>query len=76
MAEKKEFKLETVKKLGVIRENDKSTIELRITKVNDKEMYDIRAWYEKDGVEQAGKGIRLSKEELNTLVQIIETMDE
>lgn len=76
MAEKKEFKLETIKKLGVIRENDKSTVELRITKVNDKEMYDIRAWYEKDGTEQAGKGIRLSEEELNTLVQIIETMDE
>ena len=76
MAEKKEFKLETIKKLGVIRENDKSTVELRITKVNDKEMYDIRAWYEKDGVEQAGKGIRFSEEELNTLVQIIETMDE
>ena len=76
MAEKKEFKLETIKKLGIIRENDKSTVELRITKVNDKEMYDIRAWYEKDGVEQAGKGIRLTEEELNTLVQIIETMDE
>lgn len=37
-----EFKLETVKKIGVIRENEKSTVELRITKVNDKEMYDIR----------------------------------
>lgn len=71
-----EFKLETVKKIGVIRENDKSTVELRITKANDKEMYDIRGWYEKDGKEQAGKGIRLTEEEMNTLVQMIETMDE
>lgn len=71
-----EFKLETVKKIGVIRENEKSTVELRVTKVNDKEMYDIRAWFEKDGKEQAGKGIRLSEEEMNTLVEIISTMDE
>ena len=71
-----EFKLNTVKKLGVIRENEKSRIELRITEVNGKEMYDIRPWYEKDGEEKCGKGIRLSEEEMDTLVEIISTMEE
>lgn len=71
-----EFKLNTVKKLGVIRENEKSSIELRITEVNGKEMYDIRPWYEKDGEEKCGKGIRLSEEEMDTLVEIISTMEE
>lgn len=72
----KEFVLNTVKKLGVIRENDKSTIELRITEVNGEERYDIRPWYEKDGEEKCGKGIRLTEDEMNTLVEIISTMDE
>ena len=72
----KEFEIKTVKKIGVIRENDKSTVELRITDVNGTERYDIRGWYEdKDGAEKCGKGIRLTEEELNKLVEIIENME-
>lgn len=71
-----EFTMKTVKKLGVIRQNEKSAVELRITEVNGEERYDIRPWYEKDGEEKAGKGIRLTEEEMNTLVEIISTMDE
>lgn len=72
MAEKKEFKLETVKKLGVIRENEKSTVELRVTSANGVEAYDLRSWWTDDeGVEKCGKGIRLTKEELDTLVKLV-----
>ena len=71
-----DFEMKTVKKLGVIRQNDKSSVELRITEVNGKEAFDIRPWYEKDGEEKCGKGIRLTEEEMNTLAEIISTMDE
>lgn len=72
----KEFEMKTVKKIGVIRENDNSTVELRITEVNGIERYDIRPWWEdKDGNEKAGKGIRLTEEELNKLVELVEEME-
>lgn len=68
----REIDFKTVEKIGVIRENEKSTVELRITEVNGSQMYDIRPWYEdKDGNEMCGKGIRLSKEELDTLVKLV-----
>ncbi len=68
----KEFDFKTVEKIGVIRENEKSTVELRVTEANGSQMYDIRSWFEdKDGNEKCGKGIRLSKEELDTLVKLV-----
>lgn len=70
-----DFNFEVVKKIGVIRQNEKSSIELRITKVNDSEAYDIRNWFIKDGKEQPGKGVRLTEEELDKLAEIINTMD-
>jgi hypothetical protein len=68
----REIDFKTVEKIGVIRENEKSTVELRITEANGSQMYDIRSWFEdKDGNEKCGKGIRLTKEELDTLVKLI-----
>lgn len=72
MAEKKEYEMKTIEKIGVIRQNEKSSVELRITEVNDVQAYDIRGWYtDKDGNEKCNKGIRLTKEELDTLVKLI-----
>lgn len=70
-----EVKMTTVKKIGVIKQNDKSAIELRVTDVNGVQKFDIRPWYEKDGKEQCGKGIRLSEEEMDTLIDLINGLD-
>lgn len=68
----REIDFKTLEKIGVIRENDKSTVELRVTSANGVEAYDLRSWWTDDeGVEKSGKGIRLTKEELNTLVKLI-----
>ena len=70
----KEFEMKTIEKVGVISDNGKSTIELRITEVNGSEKYDIRGWYEKDGEEKCNKGIRLSKEELLELKKLLKNI--
>lgn len=62
-----DYLLKTIEKLGVIRENKSSTIELRITEVNGEQLYDIRSWYESNGEERATKGVRLSDEEMESL---------
>ena len=68
----REIDFKTVEKIGVIRENEKSTVELRVTSANGVEAYDLRSWWTDDkGVEKCGKGIRLTKEELDTLVKLI-----
>ena len=66
-----EFKMETIEKLGIISDNGKSRIELRITDVNGSQKYDIRGWYDKDGTEMCGKGVRLSKEEVLELKKLL-----
>lgn len=70
----KEFEMKTIEKVGVVSDNGKSTIELRITEVNGSEKYDIRGWYEKDGEEKCNKGIRLSKEELLELKKLLKNI--
>ena len=72
MAKEKEFDFKTVKKIGVISESDSKKIELRITQVNGDEKFDIRPWFEKDGKEKMGKGIRLTGPELMKLADIID----
>lgn len=68
----REIDFKTVEKIGVIRENGKSTVELRVTSANGVEAYDLRSWWTDDeGVEKCGKGIRLTKEELDTLVKLV-----
>ena len=68
----REIDFKTVEKIGVIRENEKSTVELRVTSANGVEAYDLRSWWTDDkGVEKCGKGIRLTKEELDTLIKLI-----
>lgn len=70
----KEFEMKTIEKVGVISDNGKLTVELRITEVNGSEKYDIRGWYEKDGEEKCNKGIRLSKEELLELKKLLKNI--
>ena len=66
-----DVKMETVEKIGIISKNEKNTLELRKTKVNDSVKYDIRSWYVKDGEERCNKGVRLTEEELLKLAEII-----
>lgn len=67
-----EVKYEVVKEIGVISENDKSKMLLRIVKWNDGEpKYDLRSWWtDKEGKEKCGKGITLTKEQLKSLVKV------
>lgn len=68
----REIDFKTVEKIGVIRKNEKSTVELRVTSANGVEAYDLRSWWTDDeGIEKCGKGIRLTKEELDTLVKLV-----
>ena len=73
-----EVKMETVKKIGVIADNGRNSLELRVTKVNDgEEKYDIRSWWVDDkNIERCNKGIRLSEDELLRLGEIINGMAE
>ena len=66
----KEFKYEVKAVIGKLGENSK--YELRVVSWNDKEAkLDIRQWYEKDGGEQAGKGISLTNDEAKALVDAL-----
>lgn len=72
----REIDFKTIEKIGVIRENEKSTVELRVTSANGVKAYDLRSWWTDDkGVENCGKGIRLTKEELDTLVRLIKKIE-
>ena len=69
-----ELKYDVKETLGVISDNGRNRIELRLISFNDGEYkYDIRPWWEDDkGVEKMGKGIRLSEEELLKLADIVD----
>ena len=69
-----ELKYDVKETLGVISDNGRNRIELRLVSFNDGEYkYDIRPWWEDDkGVEKMGKGIRLSEEELLKLADIVD----
>lgn len=71
------IKYEVVEKCGVISESNVYSLELRYVSWNGNEpKYDIRQWYEKDGVEKCGKGITLTGEQLESLGEIIKGMEE
>jgi hypothetical protein len=74
MAAKKDFNFKTIKKIGVVSDDGKAKLELRITQVDDgEERFDLRKWWKDDkGVEKMGKGIRLSGPELMKLSDIID----
>jgi hypothetical protein len=67
-----EIKFEIVKTLGVLSESPKGwTKELNLVSWNDKEpKYDIRDW--DSSHEKMGKGVTLTKEELDNLKDILE----
>lgn len=71
-----EIKMETLEKIGVISQNGTATTELRLMSWNDGEpKYDIRPfWTDDKGVEKAGKGIRLTKDELTVLAKLIKNI--
>lgn len=71
------IKYEVVEKCGVIEERNGYSLELRYVSWNGGEpKYDLRQWYEKDGVEKCGKGITLTGEQLEKLGEIIKGMEE
>lgn len=67
-----EIKYEIVEHIGVISESSKGwRTELNLVSWNDREpKYDLRNWSENH--ERMGKGITLSKEEVNKLMKILE----
>lgn len=69
----KEFKYEVKKTVGVISENGKAKMEIRLISWNEATpKYDIRDWWhDKDGNEKMGKGITFTEEELKSLYEIL-----
>ena len=68
-----EFKYEITKELGVISEG-KYNIELNMVSWNDREPNDIRSWSPDHS--RMGKGISLTEEEMERLVELWNTRDE
>ena len=70
----KEFRYEVKKDCGIIAEHNRDTIRLRLISYGGREpKYDIRTWFEdKDGEEGMGKGVTLTKDELQMPHDIIE----
>ncbi len=73
-----ELTYEVVEKIGVISDNGRNAIELRLVSFNGGDAkYDIRPWWEDDkGVERMGKGIRLTEDELKKLADIVDKVFE
>lgn len=71
-----EFKYEIVKELGVISEGARGwTKELNLVSWNDKPAkYDIRDWAPEH--EKMGKGVSLTEEEMQALIELFNTRDE
>ncbi len=71
-----EIKYEIVKELGVISENSRGwTKELNLVSWNDKPAkFDIRDWAPDH--EKMGKGVSLTEEEMETLVQLFNDRNE
>ena len=70
-----EIKYDIEKEIGVVSETTKGwTKELNLISWNGKTAkYDLRDWENKN--EKMGKGITLSKEELNSLRELLNNMD-
>ena len=71
MSKEKEITFKIVKEIGVLSTNDKGwSLELNVVTWNGgKPKYDIRAWNEDHS--KMGKGIRMTQEELNELVNLV-----
>lgn len=71
-----EFKYEIVKELGVISESARGwNRELNLVSWNDKApKYDIRDWAPEH--ERMGKGISLTEEEMNSLIELFNARNE
>lgn len=70
-----EFKYEITKELGVISEGGRFNIELNMVSWNDREpKYDIRSWTADHS--RMGKGISLTEEEMERLVELWNSRDE
>lgn len=71
-----EFKYEIVKELGVISEGARGwTRELNLVSWNDNApKYDIRDWA--PGHEKMSKGISLTEEEMESLIELFNSRDE
>ena len=71
-----EFKYEIVKELGVISEGARGwNRELNLVSWNDKApKYDIRDWAPEH--ERMGKGISLTEEEMNSLIELFNARNE
>lgn len=71
-AKAKEFSYEIIEDCGVIGTKGKNTIHLRYMSVNgNAPKYYLYEWYEKDGEEHMGKGISLTGEQLQALVDLV-----
>ena len=70
-----EIKYEIVKKIGVLSKSDSGWAkELNLISWNDRDAkYDIREWSPDGG--KMGKGVALSKEELQALKELLNKMD-
>lgn len=68
------FSYDVKKNCGVIANRKNDTIELRFISYGGKEpKYDIRLWYTDDNDEERlGKGVTLTREELQTLRDLID----
>ncbi len=70
-----EFKYEITKELGVIGESGSYSIELNMVSWNDRPpKYDIRSWSPDHS--RMGKGISLTEEEMQRLVELFNARDE
>lgn len=71
-----EFKYEIIKELGVISEGARGWAkELNLISWNDKPpKYDIRDWAPEH--EKMGKGVSLTEEEMESLIELFNTRDE
>lgn len=69
---------EVIEDCGVIAQNEKSTILLRVVKwAGRPAKYDIRPWWkDKEGREKCGKGISLTGPELESLRILLNAMAE
>lgn len=75
---KDELKFTVVDKLGVLDSDSSTPKELRVVAWGDNEpKYDLRSWKQnEDGTETPCKGITLDSEELYSLYEILQEMNE
>lgn len=75
---KKEIKYEVIDKLGVLDSDSPNPKELRVVRWNNGDAkFDLRNWKQnEDGTETPLKGIVLDQEELYSLYEILQEMNE